>query len=359
MTADTENDFQSLLDDADQTANPVNPTPGQTLSGTIVDPDNAQGMLIDLGLKKDGVVPKDRLEKLRAQGAAFEAGQPIQVSVVREDQDGNIIVSVAQPKNKEDWEQAQQLKDSGLMWEGVVVGFNKGGLIVQFGKLQGFVPTSHLAALPRTGEPVDRTRGLANWVGRTLGFKIIEVDAARRRLVLSQREAQKEFQGKLKSKIFSELAEGQVRTGIVTGLRDFGVFVDLGGADGLIHISELSWQHVKHPSELLKVGQTVEVQIVKLDPSTQRIGLSLKRRQTDPWQQAAERFEAGQVVPGTVTRVTTFGAFIDLGDGIDGLLHVSRLGDQPPPAEGEALLVRILNIDPQRQRIGLALASVD
>ena len=357
MTADTENDFLSLLDDADRTANPAHPAPGQTLTGTIVDPDNAQGMLVDLGLKKDGLVPKDKLEKLRAQGATFAVGQPIQVSVLREDKDGNLVLAVAAPRNNEDWERAAALMASGDMWEGVVSGFNKGGLIVQFGKLQGFVPTSHLAALPRTGEPIDRTKGLANWIGRTLGFRVIEVDQARRRLVLSQREAQKEFQGKLKSRIFSELSEGQVRSGIVTGLRDFGVFVDLGGADGLIHISELSWQHVKHPSELLKVGQVIEVQIVKLDPQTQRIGLSLKRRQADPWQQAAQRFEVGQAVPGQVTRVTNFGVFVDLGEGVDGLLHVSRLGEHPVPQEGESLLVRILNIDPARQRIGLALAA--
>ena len=354
MTADT--DFQSLLDDAEQKVNPVNPTLGQVLTGTVADPDHAEGVLVDLGLKKEGLIPKDKVEHLRGQ-LTFEAGQTLQVAVKGEDKNGNFLLAVVLPKNNEDWEQAKKVMDSGEMWEGPVIGFNKGGLIVQFGKLQGFVPTSHLAALPRTGEPIDRTKGLANWVGLTLGFKIIEVDQARRRLVLSQREAQKEFQGKLKSKIFAELAEGQVRKGIVTGLRDFGVFVDLGGADGLIHVSELSWQHVKHPSELLKVGQTIEVQIVKLDPVTQRIGLSLKRRQADPWQQAAERFEVGQVVPGTVTRVTTFGVFVDLGDGVDGLLHVSRLGDQPAPAEGESLLVRILNVDPARQRIGLALAT--
>jgi small subunit ribosomal protein S1 len=275
-----------------------------------------------------------------------------------DDKESYILVAIPQPnKFQQDWDQAQKLLDSKEMWEGTVTGYNKGGLIVKFGSLQAFVPTSHLASLPRDEKPVERTAGLANWVGRTLGFKVIEVDPQRRRLVLSQREAQKEFKTKLRSKIFAELAEGQVRTGVVTGLRDFGAFVDLGGADGLIHVSEISWQRVKHPSEVLKVGQTVEVEVVKIDTTSQRVGLSLKRRQADPWSLVAERLQVGQVVEGQVIRLTPFGAFVELGEGVDGLIHISRLVNQPQLTEGDNVSVRVLSIDLSRQRIGLALVD--
>ena len=352
-------DFLAMLDAADQPANAPDPKPGMSLTGKIVEINPEQGLVLNLGLKHDGLLPKEALEQLLAQGKTFEVGQTLQVTVTSvADKDSYILVAIPQPnKFQQDWEAAQNLLDSKAMWEGTVTGYNKGGLIVKFGNLQAFVPTSHLASLPRDEKAMERTAGLANWVGRVLGFKVIEVDAQRRRLVLSQREAQKEFKTKLRAKIFSELAEGQVRTGVVTGLRDFGAFVDLGGADGLIHVSEISWQRVKHPGEVLKVGQTVEVEVVKIDTTSQRVGLSLKRRQADPWSMVAERLQVGQVVEGRVLRLTPFGAFVELGEGVDGLIHISRLADQPQLTEGDNVSVRVLSIDPSRQRIGLALVD--
>jgi small subunit ribosomal protein S1 len=176
--------------------------------------------------------------------------------------------------------------------------------------------------------------------------------------VLSQRNAQKEYREKQKTRLLSDLAEGQVRRGTVTGLRDFGAFVDLGGADGLIHISELSWRRVKHPSEVLAVGQEVEVEVLKVDRDSKRIGLSLKRRQADPWQRVGERYQPGQVVEGTLTRLAPFGAFVDLGEGVEGLLPTNQIANQPGIAEGVTVRVRILNVEPDRQRIGLALQGV-
>jgi small subunit ribosomal protein S1 len=176
--------------------------------------------------------------------------------------------------------------------------------------------------------------------------------------VLSQRNAQKEYREKQKTRLLSDLAEGQVRTGTVTGLRDFGAFVDLGGADGLIHISELSWRRVKHPSEVLAVGQEVEVEVLKVDRESKRIGLSLKRRQPDPWQRVGERFQPGQVVEGTLTRLAPFGAFVDLGEGVEGLLPTNQIANQPGVIEGAQVRVRILNVEPERQRIGLALQQL-
>src|SRR5207248_11031331 len=175
---------------------------------------------------------------------------------------------------------------------------------------------------------------------------------------LSQRNAQKEYRERQKARLLSDLSEGQVRTGVVTGLRDFGAFVDLGGADGLIHISELSWRRVKHPSEVLAVGQEVEVEVLKVDRESKRIGLSLKRRQPDPWQRVAERFETGQVVEGTLTRLAPFGAFVDLGEGVEGLLPTNQVSGQAGIAEGATVRVKILNVEPDRQRIGLALQAV-
>jgi small subunit ribosomal protein S1 len=191
-----------------------------------------------------------------------------------------------------------------------------------------------------------------------MGFKVIEVDRQRRRLVLSQRNAQKEYREKQKARLLDNLADGQVRRGVVTGLRDFGAFVDLGGADGLIHISELSWRRVKHPSEVLRIGQEIEVEVLKVDRENKRIGLSLKRRQPDPWQRVAERFQPGQIVEGTVTRLAPFGAFVDLGEGIEGLLPSNQISGRSDVQEGSVVRIRILNVEPDRQRVGLALQAV-
>src|SRR6185436_10423540 len=187
------------------------------------------------------------------------------------------------------------------------------------------------------------------------GFKVIEVDRQRQRLVLSQRNAQKEYREKQKGKLLGDLVEGQVRKGVVTGLRDFGAFVDLGGADGLIHISELAWRRVKHPGEVLTVGQEVEVEVLKIDQDGKRIGLSLKRRQPDPWSRVTSRFQVGQIVTGTVTRLAFFGAFVYLGEGVEGLLQSSQLLVHPPVVEGRSVSVRILSVGPKRQRVGLSL----
>jgi small subunit ribosomal protein S1 len=305
------------------------------------------------------VVPRAEIDKLREEGVEFQVDQEVPVVVVEpEDQDGNLRVSVNQGRQQRDWITAERLMASGEMWEGRVSGYNRGGLIVQFGDIQAFVPVSHLTDLPRGIAENERQSRLAQLVNREMGFKVIEVDRQRRRLVLSQRNAQKEYREKQKARLLTDLHEGQVRRGTVTGLRDFGAFVDLGGADGLIHISELSWKRVKHPGEVLRVGQEVEVEVLKVDKDAKRIGLSLKRRQPDPWQRVAERFQPGQVVDGTLTRLAPFGAFVDLGEGIEGLLPSNQISGRTDVTEGAEVRVRILNVEPDRQRVGLALQSV-
>jgi len=352
---DSESDFRTLLENSENTPRPQR---GDVLSGRVVALDT-QGMIVDLGLKRDGVVPRAELDKLHEEGVEFVVDQEVPVVVIEpEDKDGNLRVSVNQGRQQKDWLTAERLMATGEMWEGAVTGYNRGGLIVQFGDVQAFVPVSHISDLPRGVPENERQNRLAGLVGRKMGFKVIEVDRQRRRLVLSQRNAQKEYRERQKSRLLSDLSEGQVRTGVVTGLRDFGAFVDLGGADGLIHISELSWRRVKHPSEVLAVGQEVEVEVLKVDRDSKRIGLSLKRRQPDPWQRVAERFQAGQVVEGTLTRLAPFGAFVDLGEGVEGLLPTNQVSGQAGIAEGATVRVKILNVEPDRQRIGLALQAV-
>jgi len=355
MPNDTEADFRALLDEE---AKKPGSKQGDVLTGTVLEV-GPNGMVVDLGLKRDGVVPRADLEKMEQEGVKFERGQEVVVALINmEDKDGNLIVSVHQARQQKDWLRAEEMLASGEMWEGPVIGHNRGGLIVQFGDIRAFVPASHITELPRGVPENDRATHLAALRGKRFGFKVIEVDRQRQRLVLSQRNAQKEFRDQQKAKLLDNLAEGQVRKGLVTGLRDFGAFVDLGGADGLIHISEISWQRVKHPRDVLRVGQEIEVEILKIDRDGKRIGLSLKRRQPDPWSQAASRFQAGQELSGTITRVTNFGAFVDLGDGIEGLIHTSQLAGREV-AEGAAVAVKVLNVEPERQRIGLALNQGD
>jgi len=352
---DSESDFRTLLENSENTPRPQR---GDVLSGRVVALDT-QGMIVYLGLKRDGVVPRAELDKLHEEGVEFVVDQEVPVVVIEpEDKDGNLRVSVNQGRQQKDWLTAERLMATGEMWEGAVTGYNRGCLIVQFGDVQAFVPVSHISDLPRGVPENERQNRLAGLVGRKMGFKVIEVDRQRRRLVLSQRNAQKEYRESQKARLLSDLSEGQVRTGVVTGLRDFGAFVDLGGADGLIHISELSWRRVKHPSEVLAVGQEVEVEVLKVDRESKRIGLSLKRRQPDPWQRVAERFETGQVVEGTLTRLAPFGAFVDLGEGVEGLLPTNQVAGQAGIAEGATVRVKILNVEPDRQRIGLALQAV-
>ncbi len=350
-----EPDFRTLLEGSEHTPRPQR---GDVLSGRVVALDT-QGMIVDLGLKRDGVVPRAEIDKLREEGVEFQVDQDVPVVVIEpEDKDGNLRVSVNQGRQQKDWLTAERLMASSEMWEGNVSGYNRGGLIVQFGDIQAFVPVSHITDLPRGIPENERQSRLAQLVGRPMGFKVIEVDRQRRRLVLSQRNAQKEYREKQKARLLDNLADGQVRRGVVTGLRDFGAFVDLGGADGLIHISELSWRRVKHPSEVLRIGQEVEVEVLKVDRESKRIGLSLKRRQPDPWQRVAERFQPGQIVEGTVTRLAPFGAFVDLGEGIEGLLPSNQISGRSDVQEGSVVRIRILNVEPDRQRVGLALQAV-
>ncbi|MBN1287364.1 MAG: S1 RNA-binding domain-containing protein [Anaerolineae bacterium] len=353
-------DFTTLLEESFAFNQPER---GDLITGEILSIDG-QGIIVDVGLKRDGVVPRSDLEKL-GDDANFEVGQEIVVMVVQpEDYEGNLVVSVAQARQSKDWTRAQELLDTDKVWEGVVTDANRGGLIVPFGNLRGFIPASHVMDLPRGLNETERQEHLAGMVGRPVAVKVIEVNRRRRRLVLSQREALRGRREKRKENLLEELNEGEVRQGVVSGLRDFGAFVDLGGADGLIHISELAWHRVRHPSEILSVGDEIDVFILRLDKEGKRIGLSLKRLQPNPWLLVDDLYHVGQLVEGEVSRVTDFGAFISMDPGIEALLHTSQIADEAVAdpreyvREGERLVMRIISIESHRQRLGLSLKEV-
>ncbi len=360
LTLAEEMDFAALL----EASFASEPERGDVITGTILAVDY-HGLIVDVGLKRDGIVPRRDLEKVGQDPNSFRAGSEIDVIVVRlEDEDDNLILSVSQAQQSEDWKRAEEMMEKEGIWEGIVADANKGGLIVPFGNLRGFVPASHVVDLPRNISEDDRKSYMVTLIGKTVSVKVIEVNRKRRRLVFSQRDAQRGRREARKELLLGELKEGETRKGVVSGLRDFGAFVDLGGADGLIHISELAWHRVKHPKEVLNVGDEVEVYILRLDGEGKRIGLSLKRLQKNPWARAEEMYHVGQLVEGVVSRVAQFGAFVSLDPGIEALLHGSQLADPPPPDptvmvhEGQHLLLRVISIEPDRQRLGLSLKEV-
>jgi small subunit ribosomal protein S1 len=244
-----------------------------------------------------------------------------------------------------------------------VVEVNRGGLVADVEGVRGFIPLSQIARIRPGASTIaqDTESQLASLVGQTLSVKVLEVNRARNRLVLSERAATQELRGQRRERLLAELKEGEVRRGRVSGITDFGVFVDLGGADGLVHLSELAWRPVTNPAEIVEVGSEVDVVVLGVDRERQKISLSIRRTQPEPWLKAAERYPVGSLVTGTVARLTTFGAFVRLDDGIEGLVHVSELSDHHVThprnvvKEGDVITVRVLRVEAERRRLGLSL----
>jgi len=339
---------------------------GQIVEGYIVQLSPSE-ILVDVGSKSEGIVMSREIERLGPDGMAeLHEGDSILVYVVSpEDKNGNVVLSLSRAQMERDWRDAQELFDAGTMFEGSVAGFNKGGLIVRVGKVRGFVPASQIVSSRQRRKGTSGEEFLSSLVGQNLELKIIEIDRTRNRLILSERAAQRDLRKQQKDKLLSELQEGDIRTGEVISLCDFGAFVDLGGADGLVHLSELSWRRVSHPSEVLNVGDDVEVYVLNVDRDRKRIGLSLKRLEDDPWSSIAERYHIDQLVEGTVTKLVKFGAFARIfDDDIEGLIHLSELSDErithprEVVQEGDVRTLRIIRIDPDRRRIGLSLKRV-
>jgi len=314
-------------------------------------------IIVDMGAKQDGIVPAQDIERLDADvkgGLVVGAEVPVYVLNPR-DQDDNLIVSINMGLQQYDWEKARQLLKSEDVVQVNVTGHNRGGILVRWNRLEGFIPSSHLVSVNLANE---RSSAWNEFAAKPLGVKVIEVDQDRRRLIFSEREAQKEWRAQQKARLLSELKEGDVVKGTVTGLRDFGAFVNLGGADGLIHVSELAWHRVDHPRDVLKVGDEIDVYVLTLDRGSNRIALSRKRLLNDPWEDADKRYHEGQLVDGTVTNVVDFGAFIALDNGLEGLLHLSEMGDgslKEPYSyvkKGDRLSLRISHLEPEKRRVG-------
>ena len=341
------------------------PGRGDLREGMIVEVRPSE-LLVNVGSKRDGVVPQSDLARLDQDYVkSLEVGQTVDVVVSRQpDDDGIFLLSMSEALQRRDWEYAEELLENGEVTEHQVEGFNKGGVTVQLHHLRGIVPASHVVDMPRNLSEEQRREELESRIGQTLRLKVIEVERRRRRLVMSQSLAEREFQAQRRRELFETIHVGDVIHGEVRSMRPFGAFVDVGGADGLLHVSEIDWRPVNHPRDVLEVGQMVEVQVIRVDPENYRIALSRKRRLPNPWDTVEERYHPGEIVPAKITRVVDFGAFAQLEPGVEGLIHISELADiavaEPLKSVqvGDTVYVKILRVDSNRQRIGLSLRQV-
>lgn len=338
---------------------------GDTVDGVIMRIDRDE-ILVDIGSKAEGVVPAREMQSLTSEDrAGLHPGDELLVFVVQaEDREGRALLSVDKARQEKSWRRLQQSHDAAEVIEAKVINYNKGGLLVNLDGVRGFVPASQVSGISR-GPETQKQSDMARMVGTSMNLKVIEINRARNRLILSERQAVQDVREGRKGELLSSLKEGDVRTGLVTSVCDFGAFVDIGGADGLVHLSEISWSRVKHPSEVLKPGDQVNVFVLSIDNDRKRIALSIKRTQSEPWTTIGERYQLGQIVEGTITQLASFGAFARIEDGIEGLIHVSEMGDgrvQHPRdfvKEGDAVQVRIIRIDPARRRMGLSMRLTD
>ncbi len=344
------------------------PKAGETRTGTVASISSSE-ILVSVGAKSEGVISGREFDQIDAEERAeLQVGKEIPVFILSpEDKNGNLVLSYSRAREEMDWDKSEELLESKDSFDSSIAGYNKGGLIVPIGHLRGFIPASQVSLVRRmnaSGETPDQR--WSKMVGEDITVVVIEVDRNRRRLILSERQAINETRESLKDRLLDDLEVGSVRTGRVTSLADFGAFVNIEGADGLVHLSEVSWERVQHPSEVLKIGQEVEVQVISIDRDNKRIGLSIRRLQEDPWIKKVESLREGQLVEGNVTHLTKFGAFARLGEeDLEGLIHISELSqnriEHPKEVltEGDVLTLRIIKIDRERHRIGLSLRKVD
>ncbi len=351
-----------LLEEIEQSL--LEPKIGDIRTGIIVDK-RSNELLIDIGFKSEGLVIGREIDRIRDTYDTFEIGNEIPVYILREDRDGNVMLSVSRAQAEQDWQQAEELLEKEEVFEGEVAAHNRGGVIIKLGQVRGFVPASQLAngENPRSNNNnQDEENRWAHMLGQNLKLKVIDLDRKRNRLILSERLAMREWRRQQKEKLLESLKEGDVYEGVISSIADFGAFVDLGGADGLIHLSELSWNRVSHPKEVVSIGEQVKVQILSVDLDRRRIGLSLRRLLPQPWDLVNDNYEIGQIVRGKVTKLVNFGAFARLADdGIEGLIHISELSEnrvshpKEVVSEGDEFDLRIIRIDTDKRRMGLSL----
>ncbi|WP_081838488.1 30S ribosomal protein S1 [Thermogemmatispora carboxidivorans] len=349
--------------------NPTSLKRGDVVEGEIVRIDQDE-ILVDIGLKSEGVLST---KELPASGYGslneLKVHDKVLVYVVQpETPDGHAVLSLRKANAERQWRLVEEQYRNNELIRARVIDYNKGGLIVDVNGIRGFVPISQIQSLKREevaagGESQETAAKLASMKDKELQLKIIEINRARNRLILSERQAVQEWRQRRREELLDELKPGEIRKGRVSNLANFGAFVDLGGADGLVHISQLAWSRVNHPSEVLHVGQEVEVQVLSVDKEKKKIALSIKKAEVDPWTTVEQRYSPGQLVTGTITKIAPFGAFARIEDGIEGLIHLSELppGMDPKTSlhEGQQLQLRILRIDPERRRLGLSLRQVE
>ena len=345
----TEEDFIKAVDSTIK-----NFDDGDLVEGTVVKIDHDE-VLLDIGYKTEGVIPSRELsiKKDVDPDDVVEVGDTIEALVVtKEDKEGRLILSKKRAQYERAWGDIEKIKDADGIVEGTVIEAVKGGLIVDIG-LRGFLPASLVE--------MRRVRDLSPYIGQKIKAKILELDKNRNNVVLSRRQFLEETQSEVRETFLSQLKKGQIREGVVSSIVNFGAFVDLGGVDGLIHVSELSWKHIDHPSEVVKVGDKVTVEVLDVDLDRERISLSLKATQEDPWQRFARTHVPGQVVKGKVTKIVQFGVFISVEDGIEGLVHISELANrhvenpETVVKGGEEVFVKVIDVDLDRRRISLSL----
>ena len=345
-----------LIPDYDSTFPTINE--GEVVSGTVVRVDKDE-VLVDIGYKSEGVIPVSELSIRRSVDPASEVqlGDEIDALVLtKEDTEGRLILSKKRARFEMAWKKIERAAESGEPVEGTVIEVVKGGLILDLG-VRGFLPASLV--------DIRRVQDLDEFLGKTLRSKVIELNRSRNNVVLSRRAVIEEERKEMRQAILDRLSPGDVVTGTISNIVDFGAFVDLDGIDGLIHISELSWSHVNHPSELLEIGQEVSVKVLDIDRDRQRISLGLKQTQTDPWQQVVDTHDQGDVIEGKVTKVVTFGAFVEILPGVEGLVHISELAqhhvENPREivSQGDVVKAKIIEMDAERRRLSLSLKRVE
>lgn len=331
---------------------------GDIVTGTVVRVDRDE-VLLDIGYKTEGVILSRELSIKHdvSPEDVVQVGDEIEALVLqKEDKEGRLLLSKKRAQYERAWGDVQKVKEADGVVTGTVIEVVKGGLILDIG-LRGFLPASLVE--------MRRVRDLAPYIGRELEAKIIELDENRNNVVLSRRAWLEQTQAEVRTQFLDTLQKGQIRSGVVSSIVNFGAFVDLGGVDGLVHVSELSWKHIDHPSEVVEVGQEVSVEVLDVDMDRERVSLSLKATQEDPWQTFARTHAIGQVVPGKVTKLVPFGAFVRVEDGIEGLVHISELAQRhvEVPEQvvkvGEEVFVKVIDIDLDRRRISLSLKQAN
>ena len=347
---------EEFLAAIDKTIKPFND--GDIVEGIIVKVDRDE-VLLDIGYKTEGIIPSRELSIKHDVNPdeIVQVGDTVEALVLqKEDKEGRLILSKKRAQYERAWGDIEKIKEEDGVVTGTVIEVVKGGLIMDIG-LRGFLPASLVE--------MRRVRDLAPYIGKQMEAKIIELDKNRNNVVLSRRAFLEHTQSAVRHGFLNQLERGQIRKGVVSSIVNFGAFVDLGGVDGLVHVSELSWEHVDHPSKVVEVGQEVTVEVLEVDFERERVSLSLKSTQEDPWQHFARTHQMGQVVPGEVTKLVPFGAFIRVSDGIEGLVHISELSGRhiEIPEQvvqvGDSVFVKVIDIDLERRRISLSLRQAN